>query len=104
MGSLSVSASVMRSCAQAGTPLPAHRQQRVVHAFQPGTKISAKIWLELMCPRWSFTVTTIALFLFQWQDSEPPRSSKGLGWLWSKEAHTASEIQDLKDQLSKEKL
>ena len=40
-------------------------------------KISAKIWLELICPRWSSTVTTIALFPFQWQGSEPPRSSKG---------------------------
>ena len=45
-------------------------------------KISAKIWLELMCPRWSITATTIALFPFQWQGSEPPRSSKGLSWCW----------------------
>ena len=79
MASLSVSASVIRSCA-VGTPLPAHRQQRVVHAFPTWHEEFRQDLARVDVPTLVIHGDDDRIVPFSVQDSEPPRSSKGLSW------------------------
>lgn len=77
-----VTVSARTWCVPIGTLPRPRRRRRAWPAFQPGLRISGKIWPDWMCPRWSFTATRIASFPLQQRDSVRPNSSKELGCMW----------------------